>query len=136
MLTTPDDPHQSLPSLRHRKPKNSNVLSGHYHINGSVITAVLKREYVSESGQMTRKYKSNKSRDKSFSSQTFHISVEVQTVKKRLNCQLLWTYYSVHNKRSSGQENVTSFELSQNRFPAFWFSRVKSYVSEAEYRLA
>jgi F-box protein 9 len=135
MLTTPDDPHQSLPSLRQRNPKNSNVLSGHYRINGSIITAVLKREYVSESSQITRKHKSNKSRDKAFSSQTFHISLEVRTVKKKRNIQLIWSYYSVHYKRPNGQESVTSFELTPNLFPPFWFSRVKSYVSEAEYRL-
>ena len=134
MLTTADDPQQSLPLLRYRKPKNNNVLVGHYRINGQTISIVLKRDYVSESSQLTRKYK-NKSRDKSMSTQTFNISLDVKTVKKRRNHQLLWRNYSVHYKKPNGQESVTSFDLTPNRFPSFWFSRVKSYVSESEYKL-
>ena len=135
MLTTADDPHQSLPLLRYRKPKNSNVLVGHYWINGQIISIALKREYISDSSQMmSRKYKS-KPRDKNLSIQTFNISLEVKNVKKRRNHQLLWKHYSVQDKKPNGQEYDNSFDLTPNKFPAFWFSRVKSYVSEAEHKL-
>lgn len=134
MLTTADDPHQSLPLLRHRKPKNSNVLVGQYWMSGPAITIILNREYISESNQFSRKYK-NKNRDKCLSTQTFNISLEVKTVKKRRNHQLLWKHYSVQYIQPNGKESQTNFELTPNRFPSFCFSRVKSYVSESEYKL-
>ena len=134
MLTTADDPHQSLPLLRYRNPKNSNVLVGHYRINGQTISIVLKRDFVSDSNQLSRKYK-NKSRDKIVSTQTLNISLDVKNVKKRCNHQLLWRSYSVQYKKPNGQESATNFDLTPNKFPSFWFSRVKSYVSEAEYKL-
>ena len=134
MLTTADDPHQSLPLLRYRKPKNNNVLIGNYHINGQTISIALKRDIVSEGSQLSRKYK-NKTRDKSLSTQTFDILLDLKTVKSRRNHQLLWRKYSVHYKKPNGQESTTTFDLTSNRFPSFSFSRVKSYVSEAEYKL-
>ncbi|CAG2177576.1 unnamed protein product [Oppiella nova] len=135
MLTTADDPHQSLPSLRHRKPKNSNVLSGHYRINGQTISIVIKRDYISDGSQTARKYK-HKNRDQSVSTQTFNISLDVKTVRNRRNHQLLWSHYSVHYRKPNGQEMVTDFDLTANKFPSFWFSRVKSYVTTADHKLA
>src|SRR6185437_441077 len=98
MLTTADDPHQSLPSLRHRKPKNSNVWSGHYRINGQTISIVIKRDYISDGSQTARKYK-HKNRDQSVSTQTFNISLDVKTVRNRPNHQLLWSHYSVRYRK-------------------------------------
>lgn len=43
MLTTPDDPYQSLYKLRHRKSKFSNVMYGRYKLVGSTVMAIVKK---------------------------------------------------------------------------------------------
>lgn len=133
MLMTADDPQQSLSLLRNRKPKNNKVMVGNYRINGQTISIVFKRDFA-DGYQLSRKSK-NKSRNKSLSTQTYNISLEVKTVKKRRNHQLLWKHYSIQYKKPNGQETTSSYDLTPNRFPPFWFSRVKSYVSEADYKL-
>ncbi|XP_054156051.1 F-box only protein 9-like [Oppia nitens] len=146
MLTTADDPRQSLPLLRQRQPKNNNnVLSGHYRINGPTIAIVLHREYVADdytqlSARNTNKY-GKKTRDRQLATQTFNITLELRNVRHRRNHQLVWQQYSVsyrkpNNGGGGGQESgANDFDLTGNKFPPFWFSRVKSYAANADHKL-
>lgn len=43
MLTTPDDPYQSLYKLRHRKSKFQNILYGRFKLVGSTVIAMVKK---------------------------------------------------------------------------------------------
>lgn len=43
MLTTPEDPYQSLYKLRHRKSKFQNIMYGRFKLVGSTVIAVVKK---------------------------------------------------------------------------------------------
>ncbi|GIY64396.1 f-box only protein 9 [Caerostris extrusa] len=114
MLTTPDDPYQSILKLRHKKAKDSNVLSGRFKLVGTGLGD------------------NDKLISKIFMTRLFHLELEVKNYKKRINCQLFWNRYSIHMIYKNGQETVSNFDIVPSNFPSFWFSRVKSYTAESE----
>lgn len=126
MLTSPDDPHQSLPSLRHRTSKNPYVMKGHYNFSGSIITAVLKRD--SKESQSHRKYKKYK-HEFTPASHSFHLKLELKSLKGKRNGRLSWIEYSIN---LHGQEIGSKFDINQSAFPPFSFSRVKSFAQDFE----
>ncbi|XP_076361331.1 F-box only protein 9 isoform X1 [Tachypleus tridentatus] len=133
MLTTPDDPYQSLAKLRHRKVRHTTVLTGHYRLLGSFVSIVAKRPKVElPVGSNYFRYRRNKqnlSHDPG--EQQYHLKLEVRNIKHRTNFQLLWQYYAIHTKYRNGQETVSSFDLTPKTFPPFWFSRVRSFTTES-----
>ncbi|GIY87434.1 f-box only protein 9 [Caerostris darwini] len=136
MLTTPDDPYQSILKLRHKKAKDSNVLSGRFKLVGSTVMAVVKKTK-SEIAPPVSNYYSRIRRQRQVNlqdihDQTFHLELEVKNYKKRINCQLFWNRYSIHMVYKNGQETVSNFDIVPSNFPSFWFSRVKSYTAESE----
>lgn len=56
---------------------------------------------------------------------------EIQSYRKRRNCQLSWLCYNIYTKYQNGQEGNTRLNLG-GRYPPFRFSRVKSYTQESE----
>lgn len=134
MLTTPDDPNASLSKLRHRHPKHTAVLVGRYRLHCCSVVAMLKRMKLPEPMNHYQRYKCHRQNQiYDPGEQTFHIELEIKSHKKKPNYQLIWTHYAIHNvHRNCTETNVSEFELQQNNFPPFWFSRVKSYTSESE----
>lgn len=57
--------------------------------------------------------------------------LQVTSWKQKLNTQLQWKRYCVFTKRGH-TETDTNFEVNSNKFPPFWFSRVKSYTAESD----
>jgi len=71
---------------------------------------------------------------------------EIEELKGKSNWVLRWTYYAVYisnanlrnnnnrnNNGEHGSRGITStFELSPNKYPPLYFSRVKSYTSNSE----
>lgn len=56
MLTTADEPAQCVPQLKHRTPKHSNILAGHYRQRDNVITVIIqKHEPAKEKGFRLKK---------------------------------------------------------------------------------
>ncbi|KFM77520.1 F-box only protein 9, partial [Stegodyphus mimosarum] len=134
MMTTPDDPYQSLPKLRYRKSKHQNVMCGRYKLVGSTVMAVVKRSKVESTAPPPSNYYRFRRQKipKETDDQTFHLELEIRNFKKRFNCQLTWNRYSIHMVYKNGQETVTDFDLVPSNFPCFWFSRVKSFTAESE----
>ncbi|KAI1278726.1 F-box only protein 9 [Halotydeus destructor] len=128
MLTTPDDPQISLPKLKFRKPKSPLVLSGHYCLLDNRISAGFKRIHYDEepAGRKRGKMKVTTTEQK------FQVEVQLNTVRGMKNHQLIWTNYSVTHTRGKGPEAITTFDLSLNKFPPFYFSRVKNYCVASE----
>lgn len=134
MLTTPEDPPVSLKELKHRNPRNSTVLRGHYRLHDDHVTIVLKRD--PEKGSSTNnKIRNQKRRDNALwtepSEQTFHLELQIGSHRSHRHVQLHWQCYSVITHRGS-TESSTNFDLISGRFPPFHFSRVKSYTAESE----
>ncbi|XP_054723995.1 F-box only protein 9-like [Uloborus diversus] len=135
MLTTPDDPYQSLYKLRQQKSKYPNVMYGRYKLVGSTVMAVVKKPKSDTGSAQIPNYRYRRQRQANISEtedQTFHLELEVKNYKKRLNCQLNWNRYSIHIIYRNGQEAVSNFDLLPTNFPCFWFSRVKSFTIESE----
>ncbi|XP_067118657.1 F-box only protein 9 [Centruroides vittatus] len=128
MLTTPDDPYQSLSKLKYRKPRHPAVLSGHYRLVDNSVTAILKRfkPDITVTNGGNYRYRRQRAVPQE-AEQTFHLGLEVRNVKGRPSFQLIWRHYSIHMNHRNGQETVSEFDLTANNFPPFWFSRVRSY---------
>lgn len=44
MLTTPEEPIQSVGYLKHRYPRHAGVLSGHYRLWNNTVTLLVQRQ--------------------------------------------------------------------------------------------
>lgn len=135
MLNTPEDPNQSVSKLRHIDVNHSSVVKGHYRIQGSNITAVLKTRLAhidKNSGYGKRAHQRNNAP----SEREYHLKLEIRDFKRHHNMQLVWLSYTVIFRRSTGEETTSTFDLNVNKFPPFWFSRVKSYSSTSYAPLA
>ncbi|XP_069700146.1 F-box only protein 9 isoform X2 [Periplaneta americana] len=133
MLTTPDDPLSSLGQLRYRNPKNAAVLSGHYRLLEDRVILVLRRQDSSVKMANNNRYRGRRREgSQDLGEQTFHLELQIVTYRNRIHAQLVWQRYSVYTRFRNGQENTTTFDLPGNRYPPYWFSRVKSYTAESE----
>lgn len=137
MLTTPDDPYQSLYKLRHRKSKFQSVMYGRYKLIGSTVVAVVRKpsseqHTASPASNFYRHRRQRQANIQELQDQTFNLELEVKNVRKRINHQLSWNRYSIHRIYRNGQETVSNFDLVPSNFPSFWFSRVKSFAAESE----
>ncbi|KAL0274615.1 UNVERIFIED_CONTAM: hypothetical protein PYX00_002708 [Menopon gallinae] len=128
MLTTPDQPVPILNLLKKREARSPSILSGHYRLRDDKVTIILHRQDLLNNNRY-RGRRSNIPND--LVEQTFHIELQVITLKNRLNNQLLWRKYTVMSKRGN-TDTRTNFDVSSNKFPPFWFSRVKSYTAESD----
>ncbi|KAJ9584370.1 hypothetical protein L9F63_021281, partial [Diploptera punctata] len=133
MLTTPDDPLSSLGQLRYRIPKNTAVLSGHYRLVDDRVVLVLRRQDTTSTKTVNNRYRGRRRETlQELGEQTFHLELQIVSYRNRTHAQLVWQRYSVFTRFRNGQENTTTFDLPGNRYPPFWFSRVKSYTAESE----
>ncbi|XP_064488633.1 F-box only protein 9-like [Ornithodoros turicata] len=130
MLTTADNPYLALGKLRSRRQVHSSVLVGRFHLDGNHLQAVLQR-VKSHTGVKAPYRRLRQHPVEPEAEQTFHVELELRTVRGRSNVQLVWRNYAIHTFWK-GEETVTTFELTQTTFPALWFSRVKSFTSVAE----
>ncbi|XP_023726122.2 F-box only protein 9 [Cryptotermes secundus] len=133
MLTTPDDPLSSLGQLRHRIPKNPAMLSGHYCLLEDRVVLVLHRQDSAVKMAVNNRNRGRRREGtQDLGEQTFHMELQIVTYRNRIHAQLVWQRYSVFTRFRNGQENTTTFDLPRNRYPPYWFSRVKSYTAESE----
>ncbi|CAA9995472.1 unnamed protein product [Nesidiocoris tenuis] len=124
MLTTPEEPVSCVGLLRRRSPpaRKPPIFTGYYRILDTIVSIVVSPN--------DRSLKHSKSNSNCSPSNTFHLELEIVSRKKALHGQLVWRGYSVFTQRN-GVEIDSPFELIHNRFPPFYYSRVKSYTSES-----
>nr|CAD7573265.1 unnamed protein product [Timema californicum] len=134
MLTTPDDPMTSLAHLRQRTPRNPAVLTGHYRLHEDRVIMVLKKHGTQGkiSGNNRYRARHNRATSSDLEEQNYHLELQINSYRNRLHTQLAWQGYSIFMKLRNGAESTSKFELPTNRYPPFWFSRVKSYTAESE----
>lgn len=75
MMTTPDEPLSSLSNLRHRNPKHPAILSGHYRLHGSTISATLQRTKNSDTPISTPRFRRlrQQQQQQDLGEQAFHL---------------------------------------------------------------
>uniref|UniRef100_T1IV17 F-box only protein 9 n=1 Tax=Strigamia maritima TaxID=126957 RepID=T1IV17_STRMM len=135
MLTTPDHPQTALGNLVNRKPRHSAVLVGRYYLRSrsESVLVILKRSNKPETGGTHQHYLKRhcyRTGDDD-GEQTFQIELRVKDLKQKSNYKLVWMQYTIRTVYKNGTENTSEFELTDNMFPPFWFSRVRSYTAES-----
>ncbi|XP_046492188.1 F-box only protein 9 isoform X1 [Neodiprion pinetum] len=130
MLTSADEAQSCVNSLKQRNPKNPSVLIGHYRLHLNCVILVLKSQETKTNNNAYRRRRRDPIHDSG--EKTFHLEFEIQNLYKRANSQLAWKTYNIFTKYWNGQENSTCLNLAGSLYPAFKFSRVKSYTMESE----
>lgn len=131
MLTTADEPALSIPKLGSKTSRAVAVLSGHYRFTGqNIVSAIFKKVNLDyEPGTSSRTRARGKQQVLNSTEQIFHVQVEIKELRGKRNAQLVWTHYSVQFRRNNGQEVMSTFDLSSNKFPPFRFAKAKSYAA-------
>ncbi|XP_062542822.1 F-box only protein 9 [Armigeres subalbatus] len=128
MLTSADEPQACVGKLKNRYAQQAEILHGHYRLhNDEVIIAIQRNRSNVQSQRPGRK----KEIAGEYGQQTFYLELNIVSTAKRAYSQLHWKQYSMVQLRNN-QEKTTVFELAPNKYPALYFSRVKSYHQESE----
>jgi len=137
MLVSPDEPSASLSRLRHRNAKVPGMLRGHYKLSDRKVTCVLKRIKTAEYVSYRYKRQRNAAKEADASEQTYTVELDINPLGRRSHAKLTWTQYTVCSlHKASGQESVSSFDLTPQAFPPLAFSRVRSFLAQASIPLA
>lgn len=130
MFTSADDPQTSVAKLRNRNniPSDTAIHQGHFRLLNNQVIIVLKPQ--SRAVTSYRRRKAATTVDEA-TTKTFYIEMRIESTSKRKFCKLEWSHYSVIQVRDK-TEITSDFDLTPSRYPAFWFSRVKSYHSESD----
>jgi len=137
MYVNADEPLQSLPKLTNKQSKVSGMLRGHYKLLDNKVTLVMTRLKESDNYTSFRYKRHRRAAEQNDSELSYSVEFDVVSSGRRAHSQLVWGSYSARTLyRSSGQENVSNFELSRQSFPPLMFSRVKSYLAVSHEPLA
>ena len=147
-LTTAEKPIVVVSSLRDRKPRNISILRGRYHLYGNnVVSAVVTKSKTVTPHQEHDGRRNNSRHYRPPAAPqpdtSFHLDFEIEEkTRGRSNWVLRWTYYAhtINNSNNNNRNNnvqlntglTTPFELSSSKYPPLYFSRVKSYTTQAE----
>lgn len=135
MLTTCDDPLTTIPKIKSRTTKYPGLMTGYYRSidcddGKERLSAVLTRAKTTTIAPSRRPRRGVNVNYADQEDRSFHMELEMLcSGKKRLHSQLKWRSFSVHSmNHSSGETNVSDFDLTSNSYPDLFFSRVKSYA--------
>ncbi|XP_055620547.1 F-box only protein 9 [Toxorhynchites rutilus septentrionalis] len=128
MLTSAEEPQNGVAKLKHRTPTHNEILKGHYRIHDDEVIIAVQR---SRSNVQNQRPGRKKEIEAELDLQTFYLELGIVSTAKRAFSQLQWKQYSMI-QFSNKQERTTVFELTPNKYPTLYFSRVKSYHQESE----
>ncbi|EEZ97671.2 F-box only protein 9 [Tribolium castaneum] len=129
VLTSSEEPAQCVSLMKSRNAR-SPILRGYYRLKDDKVTLVVQRQDNKHVPGFKKKRRGGDLRE--MAEQTFHMELQIKSTNKKRHVQLVWTHYSVFTRTHKGDESTCNFDLVGNRFPPFWFSRVKSYTSESD----
>lgn len=129
MLTTPDEPAAVIPHLKNRNPRNPQVLAGSFKLIGNgILTGVLFKNRKNSHLFATKRGSWEKQMYLKKQDLVFLIDLKIDSYRHRFHGQLGWKNYEIISRTLQAGECRTSFDLSEQKFPNFYFSRVKSYM--------
>ncbi|KAK2711549.1 F-box only protein 9-like [Artemia franciscana] len=132
IMTTSEELPLAVTHLRFKNAKQPNILRGYYKLIGNrVVVNVHKITKVPLGipGPRGRRIKKEVFETKE---QFNEMEFELKPTGKKLNLQLSWVLYHTRMVYSKGHEVETDFDVVPSKFPNLHFSRVKSYMLEAE----
>lgn len=153
MMTSADEPGQSVGKLKYRTVQRPDVLKGHYRFKDDIVILMMKKS----TEKLSYNQREYHVMEHGSGAATFCIQLEMSHTKKRNIPQLLWRQYSVNddfcqinlwvcdssmifNALQMTQCRITEevksdFDLTPNKYPPLMFSRVKSYESTSDVAL-
>jgi F-box protein 9 len=127
MMTSADDLQNSVNRLKNPKiaMQSRDILRGNYHYQDNHVLIVIKKSPTN----VTQKYK--RKNIESDDCLTFFMELEIGNSPRRNFAKLSWKNYSVSHI-SNKQEISTDYDLrSSAKYPPFFFSHVKSFLTES-----
>ncbi|XP_028406114.1 F-box only protein 9-like [Dendronephthya gigantea] len=119
-LTSPDEPHLSIPRLS-LKNENNSIWRGNCRLVGDKVLLVIQR-----TGYPSRRR--GRRPAQSGSERVFHMELQLENTKKKRNNKLTWVQYTCQTfSRGTETTTVSQFDLNNEQFCPFYFSRVRSY---------
>ncbi|KAJ8724604.1 hypothetical protein PYW08_016078 [Mythimna loreyi] len=130
MYTTAEEPATCVNHLKYRHAKPGlGIMAGHYRLIGDKVVIVIKKtNQEKKTAQASNTRFRSRRKEIEQHEQTFHLELELRSVRSHRNVQLVWSRYSVCARR----EQWTQFELTPGKFPPFAFSRVRSYTADTQ----
>lgn len=152
MVLSHNPPSKILHKLQTREKAPFNVCPGHYQLSGNQLFVTLDSEDNDRQQEINKKigWKDNTQRKTTYKMvchvetlniviltvlNNYVLTVQVLTIsthKCKLNWKLRCTNYEVVYQSRVNRVMVTKYNLTNNRFPPFIFSRVKCYANESE----
>lgn len=130
MWTTAEEPAACVGQLKHRETKNNlGIMSGHYRLVGDTVVIVIKKDKSEKKPSQTSntRFRSRRKEAHEQQEQVFHMELQLRSVRRRRNWQLVWRRYAVSTRR----DHWSAFELAPSKFPPFAFSAVRTYTADA-----
>ncbi|XP_026727206.1 F-box only protein 9 [Trichoplusia ni] len=130
MYTTAEEPAVSVGHLKYRLAKPGlGIMTGHYRLIGDKVVIMIKKtnQDKKQSLASNTRFRPRRKEVEQPQEQTFHMELELRSVRSRRNAQLVWRRYSVCSRR----DQWTHFDLSPGKFPPFAFSRVRNFTAES-----
>ena len=127
MMTSADELQHSVNRLKNPKiaMQQREILKGNYHYQDNHVLIVIKKK---SSPNANQKYKRKAMENDNCL--TFFLELEIGNSQRRNFTKLSWKNYSV-SQISNNQEISSDYDLrSSAKYPPFFFSHVKSYLTE------
>lgn len=134
MVTSADEPAQGVNKLKQLYTSRPDVLRGRYRLFGNIVTLILQKSQAKAMVQRQRRGSIMPGDEEANNSQ-YVIELRIMNTPKRQFAQLVWTKYSLVQKRNK-IETSSEFDLTVAKYPPLWFSPVKSYHLDADAPLA
>uniref|UniRef100_A0A8D9BMC6 F-box only protein 9 n=1 Tax=Cacopsylla melanoneura TaxID=428564 RepID=A0A8D9BMC6_9HEMI len=132
LLTTADPPSSVVSSLRHRTPRDTSILSGHYKLRGDTVFVVAKQSRYNMNNARVKTNRNRRVNEFESRDQTYHLELKIEPHRHRRHMTLQWQDYFIVMTNYLGVTSTTKFDTVGSKFPAYWFSRVKSYTAESD----
>lgn len=131
MMTNLDEPQLGVSKLKNLHNIRPDILKGEWRLHANiVIITCIKNNNANSKSSISRRRGSII--DLETTSTKYYIEMAIGGTSKKKFCQLRWIKYCLIQKRVNGSESTTEFELTNSKFPPLWFSKVKSYHTEAD----
>ncbi|EDV92964.1 F-box only protein 9 [Drosophila grimshawi] len=136
MMTSADEPAQGVTKLKQLYNTRPDVLRGRYRLFGSTVTLMLQKSQASRPAAAQRHRRGSiMPGDEEGNHTHYVIEMRIMNSPKRRFAQLIWSNYSLVQKRNK-VETSSEFDLTAARYPPLWFSSVRSYHLDADAPLA
>ncbi|KAL4090341.1 hypothetical protein QTP88_025199 [Uroleucon formosanum] len=129
MVLSYNPPYKIVRKLQTREKAPFNVSPGHYRLSGKQLFLTLDSEDRERDREFNKKYGWECNTERKT---TYNMVLEISKYKSKQNWKLQCIDYEIVYQSRINKVKVTKYDLTNNRFPPFIFSRVKCYSNESE----